>query len=160
MKGILKWNKNKGFTFKQRISHKQEHWKNMTNKRAVYINKTQFKCYWWCFDKTHCYDRWPKYRLLLLYNLNKWRMSCSNLPLGASLWSLANQWVHCMNERCALVWVWVNERCSLVWVWVNERWIFSVHLCAVSPLSPHLGCVGWPSPDQIPPDLSLHTVIK
>ena len=26
-----------------------------------------------------------------LYNLNKWWMPCSNLPMGASLWSFANQ---------------------------------------------------------------------
>ena len=141
--GIWKWNKSNSLTFKQCISHTAfltRHWtlKHLTYKRAVYINKTQFKCYWMCFDKTHdsvmaseqnadCFN---------LGNLNKWRMSCSNLPRGVVIrppMSPHDEWE--MALKCPL--------------------------CAVSPQSPHLGFVGWPSPDQVPPNLpSPHNIIK
>ena len=59
-------------TFKQCISHKQA-----LNTEQIWQTKelstsTQFKCYWWCFDKTH--DLW-----LVLWQVTKMQTASTSI---------------------------------------------------------------------------------
>ena len=118
MKGILKLNKIKGLSFKQCISHKQALNTEEIGQKKEPSTSTQFKCYWWCFHKTHDIVMASDHKedCFNLFNLNKRWMPCSNLPMGASLWSFANQWVHSMNERWLFSVFSVRYPCSLhIW---------------------------------------------